>query len=164
MSNIVVMGVAGCGKSSLGRAIATALGWTCIEGDAHHSPASVDKMRVGVPLTDADRSAWLTVLGALLAASPTQVLACSALKQRYRDQLRAASPGLRFVFIDIDRDLALQRVLARGDTHLFPASLVDSQFATLEPPVDEASVLRVDAAWPAEHQLKRALIGLAEQQ
>jgi gluconokinase len=157
MTNIVVMGVAGCGKSSLGRAIAAALDWAYVEGDAHHSPASIAKMRAGSPLTDADRSAWLTVLGAQLAASSQMVLACSALKRSYRDQLRAASPGLRFVFIDISRELALQRVAARGDADLFPVRLVDSQFATLEAPVHEAFVLRVDAALPPEQQLSQSL-------
>ena len=161
MTNIVVMGVAGCGKSSLGQAIAAALGcFAYVEGDAHHSAANIAKMRAGAPLTDADRSAWLTVLGAQLAASSHMVVACSALKRSYRAQLRAASADLRFVFIDISRDLSLQRVAARGDAHLFPVSLVDSQFTTLESPVSEARVLRVDAALPLEQQLNQALTWL----
>ncbi|CAN5165103.1 gluconokinase [soil metagenome] len=160
MANIVVMGVAGCGKSSLGQAIAAALACPYVEGDAHHSPANIAKMRAGSALTDADRSAWLTVLGEQLAATSPMVLACSALKRSYREQLRAASPGLRLVFMDIGRDLALHRVAARGDAHLFPVSLVDSQFATLESPVHEARVLSVDAALPLDQQLSRALIWL----
>jgi len=161
MANIVVMGVAGCGKSSLARAIATQLDWPFIEGDAHHSPANIAKMRGGAPLTDADRSGWLARLGALLAAAPGgAVLACSALKKSYREQLRAASPGLRFVFIDIGRDLALQRVAERGDRHLFPVSLVDSQFATLESPLGEPGVLRVPGDRPPGPQLQLVLAWL----
>ncbi|MET0520326.1 MAG: gluconokinase [Burkholderiaceae bacterium] len=157
MSNIVIMGVAGCGKSSLGQALAAALGWRYIEGDAHHAPASIAKMRAGIALTDADRSGWLDELGRMLAATPNgQVLACSALKRRYRDQLRAACPGLRFVFLEISHALALQRVAARAEQHLFPATLVDSQFAALESPVGEPGVLRLDAALPPEQQRREA--------
>lgn len=158
MNNVVVMGVAGCGKSSLGQALAERLDWPFIEGDAHHSAASIAKMRAGQALTDDDRSGWLALLGQLLAGSADgAVLACSSLKKAYRDQLREASPGLRFVFLDISRDLSLQRVAARGDQHLFPISLVDSQFATLEYPVGEAGLLRVDAALRPEEQLSQAL-------
>lgn len=161
MTNVLVMGVAGCGKSSLGQALAEQLAWPFIEGDAHHSAASIAKMRAGQALTDEDRSGWLARLGELLAGSPDgAVLACSALKKAYRDQLRQASPGLRFVFLDISRDLSLQRVAARGDRHLFPISLVDSQFATLEYPVGEDDVLRVDAALRPEEQRSQALAWL----
>ncbi|MDN3921608.1 gluconokinase [Roseateles violae] len=165
MSNLVVMGVAGCGKSSLGQALAERLGWPYIEGDAHHSPANIAKMRAGEALTDADRGGWLARLGELLAASPGgAVLACSALKKSYREGLRAASPGLRFVFLDIERELALQRVAGRGDRHLFPVSLVDSQFATLESPLGEPGVLRVDAAEAPSQQLSRVMHWLAGDQ
>ena len=142
---IVIMGVAGCGKSSLGAAVAAAEGLPLIEGDDFHSAASREKMRRGIPLTDADRAEWLEILGAQLAAHPAGVvLTCSALKRAYRERLRAAAPGLRFVFLEIERAAAQQRVAARG-SHFFSASLVDSQFATLESPVGEAGVLRVDA-------------------
>jgi gluconokinase len=162
MVNLVVMGVAGCGKSSLGLAIAEDLGWPYIEGDAHHAPASIAKMRAGEALTDADRHGWLQRLGELLAASPDgAVLACSALKRSYREQLRAASPGLRFVYIDISRDLSLQRVAARGDRHLFPVSLVDSQFATLESPIGEPGVLRVAANQSLAQQRSEVMTWLA---
>jgi gluconokinase len=100
-------------------------------------------------LTDADRVDWLTTLGEQLRARPDGVvLTCSALKRAYRDTLRAASPGLRFVFLDIPRDEAQRRVAGRGAAHFFSADLVDSQFATLEPPVGEPGVLRVDALAP----------------
>lgn len=142
------MGVAGCGKSSLGQACADALGWPLLEGDDYHAPASVTKMRAGTPLTDADREGWLARLGVRLAERPHGVvLTCSALRQRYRNQLRAARPGLRFVFLDLDEATARERVAARAG-HLFPPSLVSSQFATLEPPVGEAGVLRLDATLP----------------
>jgi len=146
---VVVMGVAGCGKSSLGAALAGAVGVPLIEGDDHHSPASRDKMRQGIALTDADRAGWLQALGRLLQAhGEGAVLTCSALKRAYREQLRAACPGLRFVFLDIDRVHAGQRVAARADTHFFSSALVDSQFATLESPVGEDGVLRLDARLP----------------
>ena len=143
---LVVMGVAGCGKSSLGAALAQAEGLPLIEGDDHHSPASREKMRQGIALTDEDREGWLATLGQLLQAQPHGVvLTCSALKKVYRDRLRSACPGLRFVFLEIDRASAGQRVAARAGTHFFSTVLVDSQFATLESPVGEAGVLRLDA-------------------
>ena len=143
---LVIMGVAGCGKSSLGAAVAQAAGLTLVEGDDFHSPASRAKMRQGIALLDADRDGWLTTLGAQLRARPEGlVLTCSALKRAYRARLRQAAPGLRFVFLDIGRPQAQARVAARGAAHFFSTSLVDSQFATLEDPTGEAGVLRVDA-------------------
>ena len=147
---LVVMGVAGCGKSSVGSACARSLGWTLFEGDDYHAPESLAKMRQGMPLTDADREGWLDRLGRLLADNAGgAVLTCSALKRRYRDQLRAAVPGLRFAFLDLDRATAFARVSQRPG-HVFPPSLVDSQFATLESPVGEPGVLRLDATAPLE--------------
>ncbi|WP_427915594.1 gluconokinase [Ramlibacter sp. MMS24-I3-19] len=142
------MGVAGCGKSTVGAAIASAEAIPLVEGDDFHSAASRDKMARGIALTDDDRAAWLDVLGAKLAAH-TQgvVLTCSALKRAYRDRLRAAAPGLRFVFLAIEREAARERVAGRG-AHFFSPHLVDSQFATLEPPVGEQGVLQVDALAP----------------
>ena len=143
---VVVMGVAGCGKSSLGSALAQAEGLPLIEGDDHHSPASREKMRKGIALTDTDREGWMATLGQLLQAQPQgAVLTCSALKRAYRDRLRNACPGLRFVFLEIDRANAGQRVAARAGTHFFSSALVDSQFATLESPVGDTGVLRLDA-------------------
>lgn len=155
-ASLVVMGVAGCGKSSLGAGLAQRLGLPLIEGDDHHSPASRQKMREGIALTDADRAGWLATLAGLLARSPGGVvLTCSALRRAYRDQLRAAAPGLRFVFIDITPALASERVAARS-AHFFNTALVDSQFATLESPVGEPGVLRVDAAEPLPQLLDQA--------
>lgn len=147
--SVVVMGVAGCGKSSLGAALAQAEGTALIEGDEHHSPASREKMRRGIPLSDEDRWGWLDALADALGSRPhAAVLACSALKRAYRERLRAAVPGLRFVYMDIDREAARARIEARRATHFFSPTLIDSQFATLEPPVDEPGVLRVDALAP----------------
>lgn len=147
--SIVVMGVAGCGKSSLAAALAQAEGVRLVEGDDFHSPQSRDKMSRGIALTDEDRQGWLATLGTLLRqpGGPV-VLTCSALKRRYRDQLRAAAPGLRFAFLDIDRAESLARVAGRAGSHFFSASLVDSQFATLESPVGEPGVLHLDALLP----------------
>lgn len=155
------MGVAGCGKSSLGLACADALGWALLEGDDHHAEASLAKMRAGIPLTDADRDGWLARLGELLqqaVGTPGRgvILTCSALRQRYRDRLRASVPGLRFAFLRLDQPTALARVAARPD-HLFPPSLVASQFATLEDPTGEAGVLALDATRPLD-ELTRAVM------
>lgn len=143
--SLVVMGVSGCGKSSLGALIAEALGLRFVEGDAHHSPSNRSKMSQGIALTDEDRAGWLDTLACELQRPPLPVvLTCSSLKLGYRQRLRAASPGLRFVFMDIGREAALARVASRPD-HFFSSSLVDNQFATLERPGGEAGVLRVDA-------------------
>ena len=142
------MGVAGCGKSSLAAELARAEGLPLIEGDDFHSPESRAKMAAGIPLTDGDRAGWLRTLGEQLQAHGAGVvMTCSALKRAYREQLRAAAPQLRFVFMRIERDAAVQRVAARG-AHFFNASLVDSQFATLEPPTGEPGVLALDALQP----------------
>ena len=144
--SVVVMGVSGCGKSHIGAALAERLRRPWIEGDAYHSEANRALMHQGVPLTDAHRAAWLARLGELLAAQPAgAVLGCSALKRRYRDRLRAAAPGLRFVFMAIGRDESERRVAARAATHFFNRALVASQFDALEPPLAEAGVLAVDA-------------------
>jgi gluconokinase len=146
MHSIVIMGVAGCGKSSLGAVVAQACGLPLIEGDDHHSDGNRQKMQQGIALTDADRDGWLTTLSELLRSSPNGVVVtCSALKRAYRERLRKASPGLRFVFLDITQAQAQARVSARAPQHFFSTSLVDNQFATLESPVGEAGVLRLDA-------------------
>jgi gluconokinase len=147
---IVIMGVAGCGKSTVGAAVAGAEHLPLVEGDDFHSAGSRAKMAGGVPLTDDDRADWLRVLGQQLAShGEGVVLTCSALKRAYRDQLRAAAPGLRFVFLEIGREDAQRRVSTRA-SHFFSAALVDSQFATLESPVGEPLVLTVDALAPLD--------------
>jgi len=158
--HLVVMGVAGAGKSTLGAQIARAIGARLIEGDDYHLPSSQDKMRRGVALDDRDREPWLDRLAALMSASgDSAVLTCSALKKAYRDRLRAQVPGLRFVHIDITPSEAAERV-SRRQGHDFPSSLVSSQFQALESPVGEPGVLRVAAAQPGTAQLKSALCWL----
>ena len=152
-ASIVVMGVAGSGKSSLGAAVAADAGLPLVEGDDFHPPGNRQKMSAGVPLSDADRVDWLATLGEQLRTHRDGlVLTCSALKRAYRDTLRAACPGLLFVFLDISRDDAQRRVAARGAAHFFSTDLVDSQFATLESPVGEPHVLRVGALAPLADQ------------
>jgi gluconokinase len=145
--SLVVMGVAGCGKSTLAAAIAKRLGDDWIEGDLFHSDASRRKMAQGEPLTDQDRASWLASLCEQLQQRPGVMVTCSALKRVYREQLRQASPGLLFAFLDIDKAEARRRVTARG-SHFFAASLVDSQFETLESPVGEPGVLHLDGLKP----------------
>jgi gluconokinase len=150
--SLVIMGVAGCGKSTLAFAVARAECAFLVEGDRYHGAENLDKMRRGVALTDEDRFDWLAALADELSSrSRRVVMTCSALRRSYRDHLRAASPGLRFVFMEISRENALARVAARAAEHFFSASLVDSQFATLEVPLGEAGVLRVDASAPVDH-------------
>ena len=147
--SVVIMGVAGCGKSSLGASVAAGSGMRLIEGDDFHSPANRAKMSQGVALTDADRDGWLGTLSDQLRNQPDcVVLTCSALKRAYRERLREAAPGLRFVFLDISREQAEARVADRAAQHFFNRSLVDSQFAALEVPTGEAGVLKVDALQP----------------
>ena len=151
MAALIVMGVAGCGKSSLGQAVARRLGLPLIEGDDFHTPACLARMQAGIALTDADRAGWLNALAVQLQAhSSGVVLTCSALKRAYRDRLRQAAPDLRFAHLVLDRDEALRRVAARAGAHPFPPSLVDSQFATLESPASEPGVLELDATRPLD--------------
>ena len=152
----VVMGVSGCGKSSLGAELARHFVLPLIEGDDFHPPANIEKMHAGIALTDADRAGWLEALGRALAdQTGGAVLTCSALKLAYRETLRAAVPGLRFVFMEISPQEALARVVARKSSHFFSSSLVDNQFATLQDPTGEPGVLPVPATEPLEALVRR---------
>ena len=145
---VVVMGVTGAGKSTVGGLIAERLGVGFRDADDFHPPANIAKMSSGQPLTDADRWPWLDAIGAHLAAHHGRgcVVTCSALKRAYRDRLRAAAPGLRFIHLHGDMALVAARQAARQG-HFMPPSLVASQFATLEPPaVEEADVIALDVA------------------
>ncbi len=158
-NHIVVMGVAGCGKSQVGQRLAVRLGLPLIEGDTFHSAESVTKMRDGVPLTDQDRAGWLHMLGEQLASKRGAVLACSALRRSYRDILRgyvSAQSPLCFLFLNIDEATSQARVAARAD-HFYPASLVASQFTTLEDPGGEPRVLTVDGTLPLDVITSRAM-------
>ena len=139
---VVVMGVSGSGKTIVGQALASALGWPFIEGDDFHPPANVAKMAAGTPLDDDDRWPWYDSLAhemaAILARGGNAVLACSALKQSYRDRLARAAkkPGdVRFVHLKGDYDTIAGRLATRQHRYM-PASLLGSQFATLEEPTD----------------------------
>ena len=148
---LVVMGVSGSGKTETSHAVADALGFRHIEADHFHPEENVARMRAGTPLSDADRVEWLQKLVVEMQRAIDDdvgfVLACSALKRRYRDLLRDAVPGLCFAHLSIDYDTAVQRVGGRAG-HFMPTSLVDSQFATLESPAGEPHVLVVDASQP----------------
>lgn len=159
--HLVVMGVSGCGKSCAGQALADRLGLPLVEGDAFHPPANIDKMSRGLPLTDEDRAGWLAGLGRELQQRPQgAVLTCSALKRAYRQGLRAAVPGLRFVHLALSQAQALERVAAR-EGHFYPPSLVASQFQALEDPAGEPGVVSVDATLPLEQVVDQAMAGLA---
>jgi gluconokinase len=153
---VLVMGVAGSGKSTIGGMLAGRLGWEYVEADAYHPPGNLAKMRAGEPLTDADRWPWLDALAAeidaLRAALRSAVVTCSALKRAYRDRLRAGRTGVRLVYLDGDRELIEHRLTARHG-HFFPGRLIDSQFRDLEPPApdEHAVVVRLsDAIRPSE--------------
>ncbi|MFM2389005.1 MAG: hypothetical protein RLZZ437_560 [Pseudomonadota bacterium] len=146
---VVVMGVSGCGKSSVGEGLATALGIPYRDGDDLHPAANVEKMRAGVPLTDEDRWPWLDRVAQVLASEAPVIVGCSALRRAYRDRLRAGAGGpVQFVHLAGSRDLIAARMAARKG-HYMPPSLLDSQFAALEPPgPDEALTIDIDRPVP----------------
>lgn len=153
---LVVMGVSGCGKTVVGQALAKALGWPFLDGDDFHPPGNVEKMRSGTPLTDDDRWPWLDRIAAEMravhASGGQAVLACSALKQSYRDRLAAwtISPQeLRFVHLVGDYDTLASRLASRQHRYM-PPTLLASQFATLEPPAD---AIDIDVRMPVAEQV-----------
>ena len=129
---MVVMGVSGCGKSSVGEEIARLTAAHFVDGDDLHPAANKAKMGAGIPLDDEDRWPWLDKVGATLAAPEGAIVACSALKKIYRDRIRAVAPDTIFVHLDGSRDLLWERMSARQN-HFMPVSLLDSQLAILEP-------------------------------
>lgn len=157
---IVVMGVSGCGKTTVGRALAARLRVNFVEGDALHSERNVAKMAAGIPLTDADRHGWLQAVAEQLNNSTAEangvVASCSALKRRYRDLLRSGAPDLRFVFLHGDPALLAQRMAARPG-HYMPPSLLQSQIDTLEPPQPDEHAIALDIAEPPERLVNAAL-------
>ena len=143
MSLFVVMGVSGCGKSTVASELARRTGGIYLDGDAFHPEANVRKMSAGIPLTDDDRWGWLQTLNDTLRqyvgrAEPV-FLACSALREVYRERLRAGLPGLTFIYLKGSYECISERQRAR-EGHFMPASLVKSQFATLEEPADAVVV------------------------
>lgn len=143
---LLVTGVSGSGKSTVGELLARRLGWAYAEADDFHPEQNLAKMVAGHPLDDADRRPWLASIGAWMDAASAQgrpaVVSCSALKRAYRDQLRGSRPNVRLIYLDVDRQIIGARLARRRD-HFFPAKLLDSQFADLEPPTDDERPYRV---------------------
>ena len=143
---VVVMGVSGCGKSHVGAALAAHLGCGWRDGDDLHPAANLAKMRAGQPLEDADRWPWLDRVAETLRAEAPLVIGCSALRRTYRDRIRAGAGGpVAFVHLAGSKALIGARMAARQG-HFMPPALLDSQFATLEPPAPEEGALALDVA------------------
>jgi gluconokinase len=144
---LVIMGVSGSGKTTVGELLARRLGWDLMEGDRLHPPANVEKMRQGIPLDDADREPWLDRIGEELrawgAAGRSGILTCSALKRAYRARILSARPDVRFVYLKGSPELIGSRVSVRHHEYM-PASLLKSQFETLEEPAPREPVITVD--------------------
>jgi gluconokinase len=155
---ILIMGVAGSGKTTIGRLLAQRLAKDFIDADDLHPPANRRKMAAGTALTDEDRGPWLRLVGAALAhAAP--VVACSALRRAHRDVLRQAAPQLRLVFLHGSPEVLAARLAAR--VHPFmPATLLDSQLATLEPPTQAEGALSIDISAPPCEILARLIVAL----
>lgn len=142
---VIVMGVAGSGKTTIGSMLAQQLNWEFQDADWFHPAANVEKMRAGIPLTDEDRQPWLSAIAAWIdetrSAGRHGVVACSALRRTYRDTLMAGRSDVQLVYLRGERDLIARRMAARKD-HFMPPTLLDSQFATLEEPeVDEHPII-----------------------
>ncbi|MFI0367653.1 gluconokinase [Actinomadura sp. 1N219] len=157
---IVIAGVSGSGKTTIGSLLAERLGWEYAEADKFHSDANIEKMRSGHPLTDADRLPWLHAIAAWvddrLATGRPGVVTCSALKRRYREIVAGGRPGVRMVLLDGDRDLIAARMRARKG-HYFKADLLDTQFADLEPPTPDENVLTAPITGPPEETVAHLL-------
>ncbi len=148
---VLVMGVSGSGKTTIGTLLAQRLGCVYAEADSFHPQANIDKMHAGLPLTDADRQPWLAAIAQWIdtceEAGETAVVTCSALKRSYRDQLRAGHKHVRVVFLRSSPDVLAHRVLHR-EGHFFPADLLTTQLAALEPPTPDEHVIEVDNTRP----------------
>ena len=160
MTVLVVMGVAGCGKTTIGRLIADGMGWQFQEGDALHPPANVAKMAGGTPLTDDDRWPWLHAIAGVIdgwrEAGKFGVVTCSALRRAYRDILIGSRRDVRVVYLRGDQSLIAGRMAARKG-HFMPPALLDSQFATLEEPGPDERPIVVDIG-PAPEAIAAAVV------
>ena len=161
---VVVMGVSGCGKSTVGRVLARRLSAEFLEGDELHPPRNVERMAAGIALTDNDRRDWLLEIAQQIADARASrhalVVSCSALRRGYRDMLRAAASDLPFVHIRADAALLEERLRARKD-HYMPASLLASQLQTLEPPGPGERAVTFDATLAPEQIAEQAVVWLA---
>ena len=165
---LIVMGVSGCGKSTMSQALAERLGLDMVDGDDLHLPESVAKMRSGIALQDVDRWPWLDRIGGHLAdcpdTGPGRVVACSALRRAYRDRIRARAGEVCFVFLKGDFELIAQRMHQRVG-HYMQAGLLGSQFQTLETPSpEEADVITLNIAEPVERLVEQALVAMQARQ
>jgi gluconokinase len=158
---IVVMGVTGSGKSTLGRALAQTLGWPFVEGDSLHPPANIAKMASGQPLDDGDRRPFLDNVAGALAKSGALgvVVSCSALKRSYRDRIRQGNPRVLFVLPHLTKPELAARLRGRAG-HFMPAALLDSQLAILEAPQPDEWSIRVDGEATTEEQVRQILEAL----
>lgn len=157
---IVVMGVAGCGKSTLGRALAGSLDWSFVEGDQCHPPENVARMTAGIPLDDAARQPFLMNVATALSASRNGAVAsCSALKRDYRDLIRQQVGDVLFVLPHLSR-ADLEQRMAQRPGHFMPTSLLDSQLATLEPPDPDERALVLDGNLPVADQVRQIAAAL----
>jgi carbohydrate kinase (thermoresistant glucokinase family) len=160
---LVVMGVSGSGKTAAAEALVARLHWRFQEGDKLHPPANVEKMRSGVPLTDEDRWPWLDLIAAWIdarrAAGESAIITCSALKRAYRDRIIGARDSVRLVYLHGDRALLAARVAARHHEYM-PASLLDSQLATLEPPGPDERPISLDVTPPPAVLAEQAIAAL----
>ena len=157
---VVVMGVSGCGKSTIAEGLSQALNWPYIEGDQHHPKPNIEKMSAGIPLNDEDRAGWLDVLAGFMGESARLnqgfVLTCSALKRKYRDRFRLADPQVHFIHLQGSRDEIAPRLALRKG-HYMPPSLLDSQFRDLEPPGADEHALGISVVLPPDHIVRLAL-------
>ncbi len=160
MTIILVMGVAGCGKTTVGEQLAAHLGVPFQEGDALHPPSNVAKMSGGTPLDDSDRLPWLQIIAGVIdswrVAGTGGVVTCSALKRRYRDILRAGHSDVRLIYLRGSRGLIGERLAARKG-HFMPPALLDSQFATLEEPTSDEDPITLDVGLAPEEIVKQAV-------
>jgi len=147
----LVMGVSGTGKTTVGEAVARRLHWDFLEGDVLHPPANLAKMSSGQPLDDADRAPWLAAIAAHIdewrRAGRSGIVSCSALKRKYREIIMGDRPEVLLVYLEGSREVIAQR-LARRRGHFMPASLLDSQLATIEPPASDEYPITVDIDAP----------------
>ena len=156
---VLVMGVAGVGKTTIGEPLARALGWRFLDADDYHPPENVAKMKAGIPLQDADRWPWLSRLNRELKDLENAVLACSALKQSYRERLAQGIPKFTVVYLYGSAKLIRARLESRQH-HYMPAALLDSQLAALEPP---ERAIAIDVAAPLEDCLSAILVAVRQQ-